>query len=79
MLYSRYCGSCHGTDGISGPMPDLRYSTRAVHEQFERIVLGGLQENLGMPSFAELMTPDQVLAIQAYVLSRAAAATAGPP
>ena len=79
LLYSRYCQSCHGTDVISGPISDLRYSTRAVHEQFERIVLGGLQENLGMPSFAELMTPDQVRAIQAYVLSRAAAATAGPP
>jgi mono/diheme cytochrome c family protein len=43
-----------------------------VHDQFEAIVLGGARASLGMPSFKDLLTSDQVKAIQAYVLSRAA-------
>jgi hypothetical protein len=46
-------------------------STRQVHEQFEAIVLGGARATLGMPPFKDLLKPDQVKAIQAYVLSRA--------
>jgi mono/diheme cytochrome c family protein len=42
-----------------------------VHEQFEAIVLGGARASLGMPPFKDLLKPDQVKAIQAYVLSRA--------
>jgi mono/diheme cytochrome c family protein len=42
------------------------------------IVLDGARESRGMPSFKDLITREQVRAIQAYVLSRAAA-TAEPP
>jgi mono/diheme cytochrome c family protein len=32
-----------------------------------------------MPSFKDLLTPDQLRAIQAYILSRAAAGASAPP
>jgi len=80
LLYGTYCAQCHGFDAVAGPLPDLRYATRPVHEQFEAIVLGGGRATLGMPSFIDLLKPDQVKAIQAYVLSRAKeAATAATP
>src|SRR5262245_14241961 len=71
LLYGGYCRGCHGMDVVAGPLPDLRYATRTVHQQFEAIVLGGARSSRGMPSFKDLLRPDQVRAIQAYVLSRA--------
>jgi PQQ-dependent dehydrogenase (methanol/ethanol family) len=71
LLYGRNCSGCHGLDAIAGTVPDLRYSTKSVHDQFEAIVIGGMRSSLGMPSFKDLLSADQVRAIQAYVLSRA--------
>ena len=78
LLYGAQCAHCHGADAVAGPLPDLRYATKAVHEQFETIVLGGARASLGMPSFKDLVSVDQVRAIQAYILSRAGEA-AKPP
>jgi mono/diheme cytochrome c family protein len=36
-------------------------------------VLGGAYQQMGMPSFKDALKPDQVRAIEAYILSRAAA------
>jgi len=72
LLYTANCAQCHGLAVVAGPLPDLRYATRQVHEQFQAIVLGGARSTLGMPSFKDLLTGDQVKNIQAYVLSRAA-------
>ena len=71
-LYGATCRRCHGTNAVAGPLPDLRYSTAGVHQQFEAIVLGGALAPLGMPAFDDLLTSDEVRAIQAYVLARAA-------
>jgi quinohemoprotein ethanol dehydrogenase len=71
LLYGANCPICHGLDVVAGPLPDLRYATRTVHEQFEAIVLDGTRSSLGMPSFKDLLSATQVRAIQAYVLSRA--------
>jgi PQQ-dependent dehydrogenase (methanol/ethanol family) len=73
MLYATFCFRCHGVNVIAGPLPDLRYSTAEVHGQFEAIVRGGARKDLGMPSFADKLTSQQLRAIQAYVLSRAEA------
>jgi len=72
LLFNSQCNACHGTDAVAGPIPDLRYASKGVHEQFENIVLGGARAPLGMPSFAKILKPDQVKAIEAYILSRAA-------
>jgi len=74
-LYGNFCGTCHGVPAVRGPLPDLAHATTQVHEQLEAIVLGGQREALGMPSFAGLISPEQLRAIQAFILSRAAAAT----
>jgi quinohemoprotein ethanol dehydrogenase len=70
-LYATYCFSCHGVIAIAGSLPDLRYATPEVHQQFAAIVIGGARESRGMPSFKDLLNQNQVRAIQAYVLSRA--------
>jgi mono/diheme cytochrome c family protein len=78
VLYTRYCFYCHGVGAASGSaVPDLRYATAETHHQFESIVLGGTRESRGMPSFKDALKPDQARAIQAYVLSQAAAAATG--
>lgn len=73
-LHSMYCGRCHSA-GLnlvkSGAIPDLRRSTAGTHATFEAIVRGGIRRTLGMPSFAEDLTPNQVRLIQAFVLEQA--------
>jgi hypothetical protein len=74
ILYSQQCFYCHGVGVVSSSgVPDLRYASAATHHQFESIVLGGAYQQMGMPSFKDALKPDQVRAIEAYVLSRAAA------
>jgi quinohemoprotein ethanol dehydrogenase len=79
ILYTKFCLYCHGVGVVSGSsVPDLRYATAETHYQFESIVLGGAREQRGMPSFKDALKPDQVGAIQAYILSQAAAAANAP-
>ena len=71
-LYATFCARCHGGDVVSsGLVPDLRYTTTAMHEKFEEIVRGGALREVGMPSFSEDLTGAQVRLIHAYVLDRA--------
>ena len=70
-LYANNCSFCHGLNAVAGPLPDLRYASADVHEQFEAIVRGGARAPLGMPSFADRLTSEQVISIESYVLSRA--------
>jgi mono/diheme cytochrome c family protein len=68
-LYTKLCSACHGVNAIAAQLPDLRYATAEVHETLESFVLEGAREPLGMPSFKELLTPEQLKMIQAYVLA----------
>ena len=70
-LYERHCMICHGLNVVAGPTPDLRYASGQTHGQFEQIVRGGARATLGMPKFDDLLSAEQVKAIQQYVLSRA--------
>jgi quinohemoprotein ethanol dehydrogenase len=45
--------------------------TRETHAAFNDIVLKGTRVDKGMASFANLLKPDEVEAIHAYVISRA--------
>jgi PQQ-dependent dehydrogenase (methanol/ethanol family) len=79
VLFAKYCLYCHGVNAVAGSgIPDLRYATAETHHQFESIVLAGARESRGMPSFKDVLQRQQLRAIQAYILSRAAAA-ANPP
>jgi quinohemoprotein ethanol dehydrogenase len=75
ILFMRYCFYCHGVGAVSSSsVPDLRYASAATHQQFQSIVLGGARRQAGMPSFQDALKPDQVRAIEAYILACAAAA-----
>ncbi len=79
ILFEKYCFYCHGVNAIAGSgIPDLRYSTEETHHQFESIVRGGTRESRGMPAFKDVLKRDQLPAIQAYILSRASAASTPP-
>ncbi|MDH3733809.1 MAG: PQQ-dependent dehydrogenase, methanol/ethanol family [Gemmatimonadota bacterium] len=74
-VYGEYCGSCHGAGGGSnGAMPSLHRATGLTHRNFHRIVLEGIREEEGMPSYAGVLTEEEVTQIHAYVVSRARAA-----
>jgi PQQ-dependent dehydrogenase (methanol/ethanol family) len=82
-LYSQFCDRCHGPDYNlvkSGAIPDLRRSTAETHGMFEDIVRGGARRTLGMPSFADDLTSEQVHLIEAYIvdLARQAAGATNP-
>jgi quinohemoprotein ethanol dehydrogenase len=68
-LFGRTCGVCHAGrgEGRLSSYPDLHRLTPAVHAAFESIVLGGALKANGMASFADVLTPDDVRAIHAYL------------
>ena len=70
-LFGADCSGCHGTNAVAGSLPDLRYASKETLDGIEDIVLGGSRASLGMPSFKKLLTPEQVKAIQAYIITRA--------
>jgi quinohemoprotein ethanol dehydrogenase len=69
-LYADTCAVCHGQLARGG-VKDLRHMDPATHAEFEAIVLGGKRAAKGMASFATLLSPADVQAIHAYVISRA--------
>ena len=68
-LFGRTCGACHAGrgEGRLSSYPDLHRLTPAVHAAFDSIVLGGALKANGMASFADVLTPDDVRAIHAYL------------
>lgn len=71
-LYSRYCLLCHGVGAVSGGvLPDLRYASREVHDLWLPIVLGGLYQDRGMASFADLIDTEDAEKIHAYIVHEA--------
>lgn len=58
----------------SARIADLTWVEAEQYLDTSTIVLGGARKLLGMPLFADKLTPEKVKLIQAYVLSRAEAA-----
>lgn len=69
-LYASNCAMCHGV-AARGGIKDLRFMTPDTHEQFERIVIDGVRQEVGMASFADRLTKDDVAAIHTYLIARA--------
>jgi quinohemoprotein ethanol dehydrogenase len=67
-LYRTHCGRCHGMLSSTALLPDLRTLSDEKHGIFEQIVLGGALAPLGMASFADVLKPQDVRAIQAAVI-----------
>jgi len=70
--YARNCAVCHGPLGVSsGVLPDLRWSAISGNKDaWKGVVLDGNLAANGMVSFADYLTPDEVEAIRAYVLTQ---------
>ena len=71
-IYRGTCRLCHGYQAVSGGMtPDLRYMSAETHKAFKDIVLYGARAKDGMAPFADMLKPDDVDAIHAYLIDRA--------
>lgn len=72
-LYAQSCAVCHGQNAeSSGVIPDLRYADPTTLQEFEEIVLGGIRQSRGMPSFSRTLGTAEAEAIRAYLLDRRA-------
>jgi quinohemoprotein ethanol dehydrogenase len=67
------CSICHAEQAMrdSGHVPDLRKASAQVHDSFAAIVLGGARQPKGMPSFARSVTPEDLTALQAFIINQA--------
>jgi mono/diheme cytochrome c family protein len=74
--YSVQCARCHGQDVLPNPVAaNLLVSVApggpsADKATFTKVVMDGREER-GMPALADVMTPEQVEAVYAYVKGRA--------
>ena len=70
-LYQLNCSNCHGPTAISGGvLPDLRYLTAEKHLQFKGI-LSGARVNRGMPSFAKVLSSEEMEHVHQFLIKRA--------
>ena len=71
--FGRFCSTCHGDAAIGGGvLPDLRRSGFIQdHDAFQQVVHDGALEDLGMVSFADTLTPEEVEDVRQYIIHRA--------
>jgi quinohemoprotein ethanol dehydrogenase len=67
-IFTENCSICHSNQPRA-PLPDLRRMNSGVHQAFEQIVLEGLLVPNGMPRWDDLLSPDQVRAIHAFLIA----------
>ncbi len=67
-LFTENCTMCHSNQPRA-PLPDLRRMQPNVHAGFQQIVREGLFVMNGMPSFGDRLSPEEVRAIQAWLIS----------
>ena len=74
--YSVHCARCHGQDALPNPVAANLLASLAPggptadKATFTKVVTDGAEER-GMPAFADIMTPEQVEAVYAYLKGRA--------
>jgi PQQ-dependent dehydrogenase (methanol/ethanol family) len=75
LFAAKGCEDCHGPGAVRkvGPdtVPDLRRASAQTHDEFAPIVIGGLRRDKGMPVFAGQITPEELQALQAFILDQA--------
>lgn len=72
LLFTQYCGTCHSNIGDGGgTIPDLGYSSAAIHKIFRDILLQGLLEKTGMPNFSGKLSESEIADIHNYILATA--------
>jgi quinohemoprotein ethanol dehydrogenase len=68
VLFAARCASCHA-NAPHTLTPDLRRMSSETHNAFQQIVLGGVLKNAGMPPWDGILSPADVDAIHAYLIS----------
>ena len=72
ILFTQYCGTCHSDIGYGGgTIPDLGYSSDAIHKIFKDILLQGPLEKNGMPNFSGKLSESDISDIHNYILATA--------
>jgi quinohemoprotein ethanol dehydrogenase len=66
-LFTENCSICHSNQPRA-PLPDLRRMQPGTHDVFDKIVLEGLLVPNGMPRWNDLLKPEQVTAIHAFLI-----------
>jgi PQQ-dependent dehydrogenase (methanol/ethanol family) len=70
--YLNRCMVCHGDGAVGGGViPDLRYMNAEKHQTWQGVVLGGLHRDRGMVAFTGVLTAEDSIDIQAYIIDRA--------
>jgi quinohemoprotein ethanol dehydrogenase len=70
--YGRTCSVCHGGNASVAYTADLRRSGALANaELWKAIVIDGALKDMGMVSFADIITPQRAEDIRAYVLRQA--------
>ncbi len=68
-LYHQSCMFCHGAGlNSNAVIADLRYMSEGSHQAFQQIVRGGILSGIGMASFADRYSKEDVDAIHDYVI-----------
>lgn len=72
LLYLKNCSHCHRQIAreTGGAIPDLGYIAENIYNSFEDIVLGGILEPNGMPSFKGILSKDEVLSVRSFIISQ---------
>jgi len=71
-LYFMHCVGCHmiiAKDNLSG-YPNLALLTPEMHKAFQDIVIEGIMSFGGMASFSDVLSEEDVTAIQAYIATQ---------
>lgn len=69
--YMHNCYFCHGDNVVSSSsIPDLRYLSAGKHEIFSKILLDGLFQSAGMPSFKGRLTEEEAELIRQYIVRK---------
>jgi quinohemoprotein ethanol dehydrogenase len=70
-VFNGHCSQCHGINAVSGGVvPDLRRLSAEKHAIFPGIVMGAFSAK-GMPSFAGVLTLDEINDLHGYLIKRA--------
>lgn len=69
VAYMTHCGVCHGSG--TGGVPNLDAMTAQTRERFMGIVLGGLLQQKGMPSFQQQLGPDEAQDLYHFLVAKA--------
>lgn len=67
--YLQFCARCHAPRSVPNGYPDLWNLPPALYAAFDSIVLGGAMSYAGMAGFADVLTPQDTLAIRAFIVA----------